>query len=62
MRIRVNGQQVAVGRIERQATVIAGIGETFDIGDDTGEPVLDYPQGMRKFSGEILKVVVRPEG
>jgi arylsulfatase len=62
MRIRVNGQQVAAGRIERQVTVIAGIGETFDIGDDTGVPVLDYPQGLRRFSGEIVKVVVRPGG
>lgn len=60
MRILVNGRQVAEGRIERQTTVVAGLGETFDIGDDTAVPVLDYPDGRTRFNGEIESIEVRP--
>jgi hypothetical protein len=60
MQILVNGQRVAQGRIERQITVVAGIGETFDVGNDTGVPVLDYPEDRTRFNGEINRIVVRP--
>ncbi|MDX2274528.1 MAG: arylsulfatase [Hyphomonadaceae bacterium] len=60
MRIFVNGQRVAEGRIERQITVVAGLGETFDLGDDTAAPVLDYPGGRARFNGEIERIEVRP--
>lgn len=62
MRIFVNGSQVARGRVERQATIIAGITETFDIGADTGAPVLDYEQGRNRFNGVIRRIDVRPGG
>jgi hypothetical protein len=60
VRILVDGDPVAEGRIERQVLIIAGIGESFDIGDDTGVPVLDYPQGHARLTGQIRNVVVRP--
>jgi arylsulfatase len=60
MRIFVNNQRVAQGRIERQVTIVAGLGETFDIGDDTGVRVLDYPDGRARFNGEIERIDVRP--
>lgn len=60
MRISVGGREVARGRIERTILITAGIGETFDIGDDTGATVIDYPGG-RAFSGEIRKVEVLPQ-
>lgn len=60
MRIFANGRRVAEGRVERQITVIAGLGETFDLGDDTGVPVLDYPDGRTRFNGRIERVEVRP--
>ncbi|WP_150293153.1 arylsulfatase [Sphingobium estronivorans] len=55
MHISVNGKEVASGRIDRTIVVPAGLGETFDIGDDTGATVVDYPNG-REFNGEIRKV------
>ena len=57
MRIEVGGKEVARGRIERTILVPAGLGETFDIGDDSGATVIDYPKG-RHFDGEIRKVEV----
>jgi arylsulfatase A-like enzyme len=60
LRILVNGQRVAEGRIERQVTIVAGLGETWDIGDDTAVPVLDYPDGRTRFNGAIDRIEVRP--
>ena len=58
MRISVNGQQVASGRVERTISLRAGLGETFDIGYDTGAPVVeDYAKDGR-FTGDITKVTV----
>lgn len=36
MRISIDGKQVASGRIEKTILLIAPVGETFDIGRDTG--------------------------
>lgn len=60
MRISVNDKEVARGRIDRTILITAGLGETFDIGDDTGATVLEYP-GDRKFDGQISKVEVFPK-
>jgi len=58
MRISVDGSAVASGRIERTILLRAGLGETFDVGRDTGVPVTDdYARGGR-FNGEIARVTV----
>ena len=55
--INVNGEQVAIGEIP--ATVAARFGvDTFDIGQDSGQPVtFDYKPPF-KFTGDIEKVVI----
>jgi hypothetical protein len=60
MRILIDGEEVGSGRIERQVTVVAGLGETFDIGRDTGVPVSRLPGGQRPFDGEIRRIEVEP--
>jgi arylsulfatase len=58
MRISVDDKEVARGRIDRTILVTAGLGETFDIGIDTGAPVTDAYKDEGRFNGEINKVVV----
>lgn len=58
MRVSVDGREVARGRIERTILVPAGLGESFDIGFDSGAPVTDAYQGEGRFNGEIRKVQV----
>jgi len=60
MRILINGEEVGAGRIEKQVTVVAGLGETFDIGRDTGVPVARLPGGQLPFDGEIRRIEVEP--
>lgn len=60
MEIRAGGELLASGRIERTVTVVAGLGETFDIGRDTGVPVLDEPAARQPWPGRIRRVEVRP--
>lgn len=60
MTISVNGKAVASGRIERTVTVVAGLGETFDIGADRGVPVVDSSTGQIPFEGKILRLEVSP--
>jgi arylsulfatase len=61
MRISVDGKEVARGRVEKTISIYAGLGETFDIGSDTGTPVSeDYP-GQGRFAGEIEKVSIHLE-
>ena len=61
----VDGKQVAQERIERTAIVRFSLDETFDIGEDTGTPVVeDYADKMPfAFSGTLKKfvVVLEPE-
>ena len=59
--LAVDGKQVAEGHIERTVGVRFTADETFDIGMDTGTPVIeDYADAMPfKFTGTIEKVVVR---
>lgn len=58
MRISVNGKEVASGRVE-QTISWTGVGESFDIGKDTGDPVaLDY-QGHDRFNGTLRKLELK---
>jgi arylsulfatase len=58
MSISVDGKQVASGRFGRTILVTAGLGETFDIGIDTGVPVVEAYKNSGRLEGEIEKVVV----
>lgn len=58
MHIAVNGQRVAEGRIPRTIQIPAGLGETFDIGRDTGVPVTDYGRPHGRFDGIVRRVDV----
>jgi arylsulfatase A-like enzyme len=60
MHILIDGEEAGAGRIERQTIVAAGLGETFDIGRDTGVPVARQPEGQVPFEGEIRRVEVEP--
>ena len=64
MEILINKESVVSGRIDKTVTVVAGLGETFDIGADLGVPVVDNAAGQLRFQGEIhsLKVVPGPLG
>lgn len=61
----VDGSQVAQGRISQTAPIRFSLDETFDIGEDTGTPVVeDYADKMPfAFSGTLKKfvVVLEPE-
>jgi arylsulfatase len=56
----VDGKQVAEGRIPQTVGVRFSLDETFDVGEDTGTPVVeDYVSKMPfAFSGTLKKVVV----
>lgn len=58
MRISVDDREIARGRIDRTILIAAGLGETFDIGVDTGVPVVDTYKNEGHFNGEIHKVQV----
>ena len=58
LQIDINGEEVAQGRIDRTILLPAGIGETFDVGLDTGARVTDDYAGEGAFTGQIHKVVV----
>jgi len=58
--IRIDGERVATGRISRTVTVVAGLGETFDIGRDRGVPVVDSASGRIPFEGELHRLEVQP--
>lgn len=61
----VDGKQVAEGRIERSVGIRFSLDETFDIGADTGTPVVeDYADKMPfAFSGTLKEffVILEPE-
>jgi len=56
----LDGKQVAQGKIERTIPVRISLDETFDVGEDTGTPVVeDYVTKMPfKFTGDLKKVVI----
>jgi arylsulfatase A-like enzyme len=63
--LSVNGQKVAEGRIERTVGRRFSLDETFDVGQDTGTPVIeDYSDKMPfRFAGKLHRVTIelRPE-
>ncbi len=58
--LSVDGKQVAQGKIERTIPTRFSLDETFDVGVDTGTPVVeDYVDKMPfKFTGTLRKVVI----
>jgi arylsulfatase len=58
--LRLDGQQVAQGRIPQTVQVRFSLDETFDVGEDTGTPVVeDYADKMPfAFTGTLNKLVV----
>jgi hypothetical protein len=58
MHIAVDGREVGQGRIDRTINIPAGLGETFDIGSDTGSTVSDEYPGAGAFAGDIDSVAV----
>ena len=56
----MDGKEVSQGKIERTVPVRFSLDETFDIGLDTGTPVIeDYVNKMPfKFTGDFRKVVI----
>lgn len=65
VRLWVDQKQVAEGRVDRTVVVRFSLDETFDIGEDTGTPVVeDYVDKMPfKYEGTLYKfhVVLQPE-
>ena len=56
--MKVDGKEVARGRIDRTVPLRFSFDETFDVGEDTGTPVsLNYDVPF-KFTGTIEKVVI----
>ena len=62
--LSVDGRQVAQGRIERTIPLRISLDETFDVGRDTGTPVVeDYVDRMPyAFNGTLGKIVIEPGG
>ncbi len=58
MHILVDGKEVGQGHVDRTINITAGLGETFDIGSDTGATVSDEYQGAGAFAGDIESVTV----
>ena len=56
----VDGKQVAQGKIPRTIAIRFSLDETFDVGEDTGTPVVeDYADKMPfPFTGTLKKFVV----
>ncbi|MFN5837782.1 MAG: sulfatase/phosphatase domain-containing protein, partial [Pseudanabaena sp.] len=57
-KIFINDKQVAEGRIEKTVAARFGIDDTFDIGQDTGTPVVDSYQVPFKFTGNLEQLKV----
>jgi arylsulfatase len=58
--LSVDGQTVAEGKIERTVGRRFSLDETFDVGEDTGSPVVeDYADKMPfRFTGKLDKLVI----
>jgi arylsulfatase len=56
----VDGKKVAEGKIERTVGRRFSLDETFDVGEDTGTPVVeDYAGKMPfRFTGKLNKLVI----
>jgi arylsulfatase len=62
--LRVNGEQVGQGRVERSVPGTFTASETFDVGKDLGSPVaLDYhKRAPFKFNGKIHRIHIAYTG
>ena len=58
--ISVDDKVAATGRIDKTVRILFSLDETFDIGEDTGTPVIDdYERKMPfRFSGTLEKVKI----
>ena len=54
----MNGAEVGRGHVDRTINIPAGLGETFDIGSDTGATVSDEYSGVGQFGGDIETLTV----
>ncbi len=54
----VNNQQVAVGRIAKTIPYRIALDETFDVGRDTGTPIIDSYQVPFAFTGNLKKITL----
>jgi len=61
--LSVDGKQVAQGRIDRTIRARFSFDETFDVGEDTGTPVVeDYADKMPyRFTGKLAKLTIHLE-
>ncbi|MFK5854851.1 MAG: arylsulfatase [Bacteroidota bacterium] len=61
VKLRVNGKQVAQGRVEKSVPATFTASETFDVGEDLGSPVaLDYfDKAPFKFNGKINSINIK---
>ena len=55
-KLLINGKQLGEGRIEHTESIMFSDDETFDVGLDTGTPVIESYQVPFAFTGEIEKV------
>ncbi|MBD2134878.1 sulfatase-like hydrolase/transferase [Sphaerospermopsis sp. FACHB-1094] len=54
----INDQQVAEGRIEKTLPYRLALNETFDVGQDTGTPIVETYQVPFAFTGNLQKVTL----
>jgi len=54
----VNDQKVAEGRVEKTIPYRLGLNETFDVGRDTGTPVVETYQVPFAFTGNLQKITL----
>jgi arylsulfatase A-like enzyme len=57
--ISIDGRAVANGKLNRTITYPAPLGEPFDVGQDSGVPVVEDFAGNGAFGGDIQKLTVR---
>ncbi len=58
MHILVDGKPAGQGHVDRTINITAGLGETFDVGSDTGATVSDEYPGAGAFAGDIDSVTL----
>jgi arylsulfatase len=60
MPMAMDGQQVTQGRIERTVRIRFSLDETFDVGEDTGTPVIEeYAARLPyKFTGTLAQLTI----
>jgi hypothetical protein len=54
----INDQQVAEGQIEKTLPYRLALNETFDVGRDTGTPIVETYQVPFAFTGNLQKVTL----